>query len=354
MTSFCTPLRGSGSVRSSNILFQSIVTSLPPGHLSALLAVNKQTQSMMYARNSARNVVSHIRQWVVFCLHFTIPILPATVENLVAFLELMARSSGYSHIKTVLSSIRFLHKSLDITFPSESFQLDTTLKGLKRRLARTPFQVLPITPTILRKIFYRLDMDDMEHLATWCSFLVCFYGLFRKSSVAPETFNDTTKALSRRNFMFDWRTKTILIYVNQSEVIQFGQRDLVIPLLHNTDPAMDPWRHLTALFTKHNADFDSPAFSYAINKCITYESFTKNLKKLLKATGTNPDLYSGHSFRRGGATFLHSCGGNILQVQAAGDWSSMCFTRYLFLSLDQRISSQQLMRNNIDSTRAPM
>ena len=231
----------------------------------------------------------------------------------------------------------------------DAFQLNTTLMGLKRRLARTPFQVLPITPNILRRMFHHVDMEDPEELATWCSFLVAFFCLFRKASVVPESLSSATSTtLTRGNFMLDTKSKTILVYVNHSKVIQFGQRDLVIPLMSNGDPALDPWRFLTKLFSLHSASFDSPAFTFRQGRCVTYKSFTTSLKRYLTRAGIDPNLYSGHSFRRGGATFLHQCGGNVLQLQAAGDWSSLCFTRYLFLSLDQRITSQEMMKRVID------
>lgn len=36
----------------------------------------------------------------------------------------------------------------------------------------------------------------------------------------------------------------------------------------------------------------------------------------------NPQLYTGHSFRRTSATLLASCGGNILQLKQHGGWKS--------------------------------
>ena len=93
----------------------------------------------------------------------------------------------------------------------------------------------------------------------------------------------------------------------------------------------------------------SPAFTYSPGSFINYDQFTRKLKTLLTKAGYNADLYSGHSFRRGGASFLHACGGSALQVQAAGDWSSGCFTRYLFLSTEARLQAQLLMARNINS-----
>ena len=95
---------------------------------------------------------------------------------------------------------------------------------------------------------------------------------------------------------------------------------------------------------------DSPAFSYSSNKFICYDQFTAQLKRILSLSGLDPDLYSGHSFRRGGASFLFSVGASQLMVQVLGDWSSMVYTRYLFLDADDRMSAQHLMAAAINSS----
>ena len=76
--------------------------------------------------------------------------------------------------------------------------------------------------------------------------------------------------------------------------------------------------------------------------------FSTRLKQLLKKAGYSPELFSGHSFRRGGATFLHNCGGTVLMIQASCDWSSQCFTRYLFLTEVQQLQAQLLVHNVIN------
>ena len=81
---------------------------------------------------------------------------------------------------------------------------------------------------------------------------------------------------------------------------------------------------------------DAPAFTYGMNKFINYKQFTNSLKITLKKAGLNPDLFSGHSFRRGGASFLFSVGASQLMVQVLGGWSSLVYTRYLFMSEQDR------------------
>ena len=142
-----------------------------------------------------------------------------------------------------------------------------------------------------------------------------------------------------------------LLYVNFSKTIQFGQRDLIIPLVSNNCRALDPVYHLDLLLSKTQASPDSPAFSYRTKSgsvsFITHKLFTSRLKTLLSKAGFSPEKFSGHSLRRGAATFLYNCGSSQLEIQACGDWQSQIFTRYLFVSLDRRFSSQKLMASNL-------
>ena len=153
--------------------------------LEKLRADNRTTQRYKYTKQSAANVVSGIRQWLFFALYFLIPVLPAEVDPLVCFLELMSRTCGYQHLKHLLHSIKFLHQALNLPFPVDNFQVDVTMQGLKRKLANVPFQVLPITPEVLRNIYTHLDMNKKSDLALWCAFLISFYALLRKKNVVP-------------------------------------------------------------------------------------------------------------------------------------------------------------------------
>lgn len=312
--------------------------------LGLLRLQNRKTQSYRYAKNSAANVVSAIRQYLYFSTYFRVQQVPASIETVVCFLEFMARTSGYEHLKHLLSSIKFLHEALNSPFPSNNFQIDTTMQGLKRRLANVPLQVLPINPSVLRKMFQHIDLNLPEDRALWASYLVAFFGLLRKSNVVPETSKfDPRKVLVKRNIQVDVGNNMVYLYIGFSKTNQFGGRDTLLPIPGNADPALDPVRHILAVLSQGGSSPDTPAFSYGQGKFITYQKFTSRLKELLRKSGLNADLYSGHSFRRGGATFLHTCGGTSLMVQSSGDWSSLCFTRYLYLNEAERLKAQSLI-----------
>ena len=206
-------------------------------------------------------------------------------------------------MKNVYSSVKFLHKALNLPFLEEEFQVNTVLGALKRKLAKVPFQVMPITPKIMCDLYNFIDLKSPADLALWCSFLVAFYCLFRKANVAPKSllsFNPS-KDLSKQKFKI-LENDIILVYNNFSKTNQFMNRDAVIPLVKNSTVALDPIFHLKLLLSQDISP-QKPAFSYlerGVLKCITYDVFTNRLKSLLTLAGYSPALYGDHSFRRGG------------------------------------------------------
>ena len=277
--------------------------------------------------------------------------LPASAENLSLFMELMSKTCGYDHCKNVLSSIKYMHCATSHTFPSNDFGLEETLQGLKRKKAGTPNRVLPIDPVILRRMYRHINIQKPADLSLWCGFFIAFFCLFWKANVCPKDAKfDPACVLTRGDIVIDDEDKNVLIFVNFSKTNQYMKNFHVIPIPKNEDPAMDLFTHLKRLFTLVKADDDAPALSYTPNHFISHKVFTAKLKTLLAKAGLDPSLYSGHSFRRGGASFLYSVGGSTLMVQVLGDWASQVFTRYLLLSLDDRLDAQNLISKNIDNT----
>ena len=212
-------------------------------NFQCLLYSAHRTQSYLFAPGTRKNIKSHLRQYILFCCKFSRRIVPADRDTLTAFFELFSITASYNHLKNVYSSIKFLHQALNQPFLEEEFQVNTVLQAIKRKIARVPFQVLPITPKILCDMYNFIDLRKPSDLALWSSFLVAFYCLFRKSNVAPkslETFN-CLKDLSRRKVSFLDSDGIVLVYSNWRKTNQFMSRNTVIPLIRNQTLALYPF-----------------------------------------------------------------------------------------------------------------
>ena len=128
-----------------------------------------------------------------FCVEFERPVCPTDRDTLLAFARLASLTISYGTLKNIFSSIKFLHRACNQVFPEDDWQLESTLKALKRELSEAPLQTLPITPDILIKMYLFVDTNLPKELATWTSFLTSFYCMLRK---ALPTFNPV-KDLSR-------------------------------------------------------------------------------------------------------------------------------------------------------------
>ena len=302
--------------------------------------------SYYYTKGSQQNVISHLRQLSIFCVAFNVQFLPADRNTLLGFIELMSRTCGYDHVQHILSSVKFLHEFSGHSYAGDSIEFKVLLRGLRRKLAKPTRQVLPITPEILILMYEHIDLNNAADLAHWSSFLFALRLLYRKSSIAPESikkFNSFTD-LSRQKAVM--AHGTVLVYQDFSKTNQFMATTRVTPLVAGNIQALDPCFHYQKLVTEHEVPLSYPAFSYYSDgsiKCVTRKSFNSMLKLLLSKIGLNPDLWSGHSFRRGGASLLYRLGIDPLTIQACGDWSSDTFLRYLEVNFDRLWSAQVAM-----------
>ena len=67
----------------------------------------------------------------------------------------------------------------------------------------------------------------------------------------------------------------------------------------------------------------------------------------MKKCGLDWKRYSGHSFRRGGATFAFNLGVNSELIQYMGDWASDAYQRYQEMSPAMRLALPLAMASAI-------
>ena len=108
-----------------------------------------------------------------------------------------------------------------------------------------------------------------------------------------------------------------------------------------------PVKALQALFQGVHVSPSAPAFSY-ISKAqrpdrLTISTLKCSIQSPASRIGLEPAKYSGHSLRRGGATFAFQCGIPAEFIKMQGDWRSDAYLLQLLIPLvDRLISSQTL------------
>ena len=143
-----------------------------------------------------------------------------------------------------------------------------------------------------------------------------------------------------------------MVVLQWSKTIQFGERQLTIPLLRITNSLLCPVSAYERMCSLVSAPVSAPAFCLKREgqfKPIIYSQLQEKLKHLIAAVGLNPDSYSSHSFRRGGASWAFKAKVQPYLIQLHGDWRSDAYKRYLDCDIQDRASVFDAMRALIQS-----
>eukprot|EP00854_Cymbomonas_tetramitiformis_P034178 gene34178-biopygen18299 len=133
------------------------------------------------------------------------------------------------------------------------------------------------------------------------------------------------RVLRRRDFAV--RKETVWVRLVSSKTIQFHERSHVVAM-KATSGLLCPKKAVCSCFEKIPAEPESPAFMWkSRGKLVpmTHGVFVAEVKKLIRRIGLDPKKYSGHSFRRGGATVAFNLGVDHLLIKLQGDWVSNAY-----------------------------
>ena len=189
----------------------------------------------------------------------------------------------------------------------------------------------------------------MEHLVLWSVFLIVFFTMFRKSNlvVPSKRLFDNFKHLTRDKIhVVDDGLLIEYTDVTWSKVLNFRNKLVQVPICNLPgSPLSAPfwYCHMCRLIP---APSNSPAFvapSKSGMEPLTYSKFVLCLRTFLTRAGYQASLYSGHSFRHGGATYLvyilytYICiWYTYFDIMSLCDWSSDSVLGYIKTDLANR------------------
>jgi hypothetical protein len=294
------------------------------GQLQKLREDLKVSAKAAYAEGTWRNLVVQWRSFLAFCKYFQFEPLPASLETLCLYVQFLSRSfKSIKAIKKYVSGVKLMHVMKDVDRAVfQSMQLKLAVRGLARIKHPTPKQALPITPEILLDFYKWLDFSVEKHVVLWSLILLAFYIMARKSNMVPNQVSkfDPHKQLCRSDISIN--KDLLLVTIKWSKTNQFGQRRLQIPVLAIPGSVLCPYLAYTRMCTLIPAPSDSPAF--VVHKIVKlqvviYRDLQVFLKQLIAKTGREPDDFSSHSLRRGGASWAFRAKVPSELIQLQGD-----------------------------------
>ena len=221
----------------------------------------------------------------------------------------------------------------------DNFELNNLRRGISRELGCPPKQMLPITCQMLQQLIHCLDFNDCADVSFWAACTTAFFGFLRKATLLPSSPCYPGIACLLRGDLHLLSASYFELHVRRTKTIQFNQRVLVLPYSAAQGSPLCPVKALYDLIHLSSFSDESPLFSYKKGKVVcwwTHSTFVCRLRSLLSDLGFDPKSYSGHSFRRGGASLGFKLGLSILQIKQRGDWRSSAVESYIEIDGSQR------------------
>ena len=312
------------------------------GEVATLLEEVGMYTGHTFAESTKAAYRTHLRTYLRFCLEFDLIIKSASQTTLLAYIVFLARTLKPSSINCYLNIIRIIHLEAGLDNPLEhNFAVTNLKKGIARLKGTPPVQKLPITCQILLQIKRQHYFCVAKDVVFWAACLIGFYGLLRKRTLLPVTLKNPGDSCLLRSDLTMNGDSSFVLNVRKTKTIQCGERVLVLPFVSCASSPLCPFAALSNLLIVAPINKNLPLFSYKRNGEIcwwTHGSFTNRLKDLISRAGLDSTLYSGHSFRRGGATLGFEVGLSLEEIKHRGDWRSDAVSKYVVVRDVQKIA----------------
>ena len=320
--------------------------------ITELVDQRNGTLTRAYTEGTKNNIKGHWESYVDFCQKYQRDELNATVESLSLYVQYLSnRLESPGAVKNYLAGVKTMFVINNWgTEIFDDYLIKMMLRGIDVVKQHVPRKALPITPLLLMSIGEIWD-DSVDNNSTyWALFLIAFYLLARKSNLVPDSVTkfNPLKQLTRGDL--EVTDKALMVTLKWSKTNQAGRRE-IFPLPRNRGSPLCPVRAYRKMVRLFPAEGASPAFlvgRYGRVQTVTYRMFQERIKKAVTEIGLEPQGYSSHSFRRGGATYAFHSGVHPNLIKKLGDWRSDAYLEYIDFPVEDRLKAGKQIKKMIN------
>lgn len=284
------------------------------------------------------------RRYTTFCANYRVAPLPINEQVLMLYVSLLARTVGYSTIRTYLAALQYCSSIRGHTFSIHGMQsLFYVLRGIRRSQGPSHSRALrpAITINHLNLIFTYISSNRAIHRSDkqlWRSVVtVAFFGLLRSSEYccpSPSSFVASNALMVSNVTIINRQMAFIKIKVSKTDPFRTGG----VVRLAAINSQVCPVKCLIQFLSVH-PNYMTPLFTFHNGSFLT----RSRLQAVLATALPRLQQVNTHSFRIGGASAAASAGIPDYIIQDLGRWRSDAFRRYLRLSNESLASYQSRM-----------
>lgn len=267
------------------------------------------------------------------------PFFPANTQDVAnwiadeAFrLRAARRQFAQGTLKAMVGNLASWHVDLGLDpAPVSSPLVHRVIRGAYKLFGTAPVsQPLPITLPVLQAILKQMRLHPENFggpasaLALRAAFALAFACFLRMSEFTYVTFDRDTD-LRRASVDLSSDPPTLSIPASKTDPFRKGVT-VAIPEGSTTD---DCPRRLLRLWLYDSSGRPDDALFYLPGHSFSRTIVCGHLASALVDAGYDPSSFSGHSFRRGAATWAASIGIPDEQIQRLGRWAGSSFNRYI-------------------------
>lgn len=296
-------------------------------------------KSLGWSEGTKRTYRTQLNCFQKFCELLDLDLVPLSENNVCLYIVYLAdvKMLKYCTIVNYLNIIKHLHKARGLAEPiSGSWHVQQVLNGVRRYLGDAQKGATLITPELLLVIKKNLNLKQKEDMCIWSACLMGFYGLLR-----PGNFLRSGKYVVHRDIQIcdiHYHKNGYVIELQWSKTVQFRERQLkiVLPSIfgHPLCPA-SAVKKLLLFHSSHGAKDDAP---FLCN--LSYHVFITRINSILLRNGIYEHI-TGHSFRRGGATWYLKIGVPDSVIKEIGMWRSDAYLRYTEVDISKKFQIVQ-------------
>lgn len=278
--------------------------------------------------STRRNLNSAVRCFTTFCNSVGMQPLPLSFKALALFCIQYCYRFGNTtrSLPGQLALLKRANREAGHTYISEADEarLQDVISGLKKFDRTAPRRKLPMTADLLARVEPFLPLSTQSGFQVATMQRVAHDGLLRGSELVQ---------LKRGHCQWSADGDSVTIMIHLSKANKVGPPEPVTLINYGPSSAVaylkEYWRGLNMSEQPANAPL-WPKLGHARRVPLTKNDFVKAARQALQHAGLNPQLYSGHSYRSGGATDLWASQRvRPRDIQLFGRWRSDAFYLYI-------------------------